>query len=238
MTQRVRMWKWVGTGLISFVVLSAVGFPRAWAQQKARYDLPQILSRMDASGKRLKSVSADINYTKVTILVDDKSTEAGRIFFRNPKSPEVLINFTAPDPKVILLKKDKAEMYLPKINQVQEYDLSRHQGVVQQFLLLGFGTESGDLQKGYQIKYVSEDELDHNMTVVLELTPRSQNVASQLAKIRLWVSEESWVPVQQEFYEPDGDYAIAHYSSMKINQNISSSIFRIPAAKDAKRVKM
>lgn len=221
------------------VCLFATAIPPAWAgRNKEHLDLSQILSRMSDSSKHLKTISADLEYTKVTVLVNDKSTEAGRMFFRNSKSPEILIDFNVPAAKVILFKKDKAEIYLPKINQIQEYDLSQHASLVQQFLLLGFGTDAKELEKMYKMNYLREEQLEGDMTAVLELIPRKESVAAQLSKVHLWVSEESWLPVQQKFFEAGGDYSIARYSAVKVNRFIPSSVFRIHAAKGAKRLKM
>jgi outer membrane lipoprotein-sorting protein len=197
-----------------------------------------ILSRMNDSAKNLKTVSADLEYTKVTVLVDDKSTETGRIFYRKSKNPEILISIAKPEAKTVLFKKNKAEIFLPKINQIQEYNLEEQSGLVEQFFLLGFGTESDKLRKDYDFKFLTEEELDGDTTAVLELTPRSENTAAQLTKIHLWVSEESWLPVQQKFFQPGGDYFVARYTAVRVNRQLPPSTFQIPGAENAKRVKM
>lgn len=199
--------------------------------------LSEILSRMNDSAKNLKTVSADLEYTKVTVLVDDKSTESGRIFYNKSKK-EILIDITKPEAKTVLFRKNKAEIFLPKINQIQEYNLEEQSGLVEQFFLLGFGTESDKLRKDYDFKFLTEEDLDGDTTAVLELTPRSENTAAQLTKIHLWVSEESWLPVQQKFFQPGGDYFVARYTAVRVNRELPPSTFQIPGAKNAKRVKM
>jgi len=200
--------------------------------------LGEILTRMDEASKNLKTVSANLEYTKVTVVVNDRSTEYGKLYFRNAKSPEILLEFDRPEPKTILFKKNKAEMYLPKINQIQEYDLSHHSEIVQQFLLLGFGTESNPLRKAYDVKLVGEEDVNGDTTAVLELTPLKANVAAQIAKVSLWINEESWLPVEQKFFEPGGDYLETKYTSVVVDRVLPSTVFEIPAAKGAKRVKM
>lgn len=222
---------------LSGFLLAATARPVFAQRRKERLDLNQVLSHMDQTAKRLKTLSADLEYTKVTVLVNDFSTESGEMYFRNSKTPDILIKFTAPAPKVILFRKNKAEIYQPKINQVQEFDLSKHAQLIQQFLLLGFGTQSSDMQKVYAVKYLREEGLHGDTTALLELTPRQGSVASQLSKVQLWISEESWLPVQQKFFEAGGDYSVARYSSVKVNRNLPSSTFQIHVAKDAKRVR-
>jgi len=137
--------------LLAIFLLALAPLPFFAKGKKNRLDLDQIFSHMNESAKHLKTLSAELEYTKVTVLVNDFSTESGQMYFRNAKSPDILIDFKKPAPKVILFRKDKAEIYQPKINQVQEFDLSKHSGLIQQFLLLGFGTNPKELQKVYQV---------------------------------------------------------------------------------------
>jgi len=201
-------------------------------------DLSEILSRMNDAAKRLKSLSANVEYTKVTVLVNDKSTEQGRLFFRKGKTLEARIEMQQPESKVILFKKNKAEIYLPKINQVQEYNLEQKSDLVEEFLLLSFGAETGELRKSYTIKYLKEEEVGGETTAVLELVPTKQSLASQLTKIEMWVSEDSWMPAEEKIFEPSGDYLIARYTGVKINLRFPSSTFDLPPAAGAKVVKM
>jgi len=201
-------------------------------------DVTEILDHMNEAGKRLKTASANLEYTKVTVLVDDKSTEAGQLFFRQGKPPEIRIDIQEPGAKILLFKKNRGYIYLPKINQVDEYNLEQKSDLVQQFLLLGFGSETGELKKVYDVKYVKEEDMEGDTTALLELTPRKPNVAAQITKIDLWVSEDSWLPAQQKFYQSDGDYLIAHYSGVKVNRGIPGSKFDLDAPASAKRVMM
>jgi outer membrane lipoprotein-sorting protein len=210
----------------------------AFAQKKPKLppDLTEILSRMDDSAKRLKTVSANLEYTKVTVIVDDISTETGQLFYR--KGTDILISIKKPEPKTILFRKNRAEIFNPKINQIQEYNLEGKTGLVEQFFLLGFATEADKLKRDYELKFLREEELDGDTTVVLNLIPRSKGTLAQITEVQLWVSEESWLPVQQKFLQPGGDYFIARYTGVRVNRQLSASSFRVPAPPDAKRVKM
>jgi outer membrane lipoprotein-sorting protein len=192
---------------------------------------------MDDAAGRVRTVSANLAYTTVTVLVNDRTTQNGMLYYRKGHKPEVLIRFSGAQAKDILFKKGRAEIYYPNINQIQEYDLERHQNLLQQFLLLGFGTESAQLETSYSLRYLGKKKLGTQTTYLLELTPLNKDVAAQLKKVDLWVSSEDWLPVQQQFFEAGGDYLIARYSNMKVNHAMSPSMFRIKAPR-AERVKM
>jgi len=204
-------------------------------------DLSEILSRMNDAGRRLHTLSANLEYTNVTVLVNDKSTEEGHLFFSKGakgKSAEIRIEMQQPDSKIMLFKKNKAQIYMPKINQLQEYNLEQKSGLVEGFFLLSFGAETGDLRKSYDIKYLKEEELGGDTTAVLELTPIKQSIAVQLTKIQMWVSEDSWMPAQEQFFETSGNYLIARYTGIKVNLKLPASTFEIHTAPGAKVVRM
>ncbi|MDE3179225.1 MAG: outer membrane lipoprotein carrier protein LolA [Acidobacteriota bacterium] len=198
----------------------------------------QVLSRMDDAARRVKTISAGLSYTTVTVLVNDRSTQTGELFFKKGKRIEVLVRFLKPDLKVILFKHNRAEIYYPKINQVQEYDLEKHSNMLQQFLLLGFGTPISNLRSSYRVIPMGEQRLGKEDTQLVELTPLEKDVRSQLTHVNLWVSEVSWLPVQQEFFEPSGDYLIASYTSVRVNSRLPASIFKIHTKAGVERVKM
>src|SRR6516165_8926956 len=223
---------------VTSLVAAAPGFPAPRHHKHGAAPFAEILSRMNDSAKHLQSLTSNLEYTTVTVLVDDKSTQYGELFFRKDKKTEILIKFDKPDPKVILFRRNKAEVYNPKINQIQEYDMESRSELVQQFLLLGFGTEVAELKKSYSLKFEGEEEIQDETAAIVELTPLGKDITGQLSKIELWISEDSWLPVQQKFFQPGGDYLVASYTGTKVNRDIASSTFQIDAAAGAKRVKM
>lgn len=224
--------------LLLIIAMPAWGQTSAPKKGKLPVDLTEILSHMDQASDSLRTISANLEYTKVTVIVDDKAIQSGQLFYRKGKGTDILIDFKKPEPKAIAFRKNRGEIYNPKINQIDEYNLEGKTGLIEQFLLLGFGTETGKIKKDYEIKLLKEEVLDNDITVMLELTPSSQSVRAQVTRIQLWVSEESWLPVQQKFFQPGGDYLLARYTNVKVNRPLSNSTFIIRAPKDVKRVQV
>ena len=208
------------------VVLMTVGFrliPQAAAQGVR--DLDDILKQVDREAKEFQSLTADVERTKVTVVVDDHSTESGRIEVR--RDDKMRIDLTAPAPRTILRDGDHLYVYTPKIQRVEEYDLSKHRALVDQFLLLGFGTSSDSLRASYSITLQGEQALGAQKTVRLELTPKSADVRSEISKIDLWLDEATWLPVQQQFFETgSGDYFIIRYANVSRNVRLADSQFK------------
>lgn len=204
------------------LLISTAGIPTS---QQASLTLENVLKQMDAQAADFHSLTADLDRTKVTVVVNDKSTESGRILVR--RDDKMRIELTAPDPQTILRDGDHLFIYKPKIKQVEEYDLGKHRSLVDQFLLLGFGTSGQDLKKSYDVTLGGEETLGGAKVVRLELNPRSEDVRNEITKIELWIDEGNWLPAQQQFYETGtGDYFIVRYTHMVRNGNLNDSVFK------------
>lgn len=210
--------------------------PAARPGARPTFTLQQVLERMDDAAKEFRTLSANLEYTKVTVVVNDTSIEQGQVFFRK-HDHQLLVEMQRPELKFLLFSGNKAEIYYPKIRQLQEYNLEKHSALVDQFLLLGFGTEGKALEKQYLVTVLGESHLDGHAVVQLELTPKSDKVRSQISKIHVWLAQDSWVPIQQKFFETSGDYLIAHYTNIKVNLPLSASRFKIPVPKGVKKIK-
>ena len=194
-----------------------------------------LVERLNQAADRFETLTANLEYTKVTVVVDDKSSETGRLFYS--KNRRILIEMHNPEPKEILFTGNKASIYYPKMAQVQEFDLSKHRSLVEQFLLLGFGTSGNDLKDSYLITVLGETKLERTAVLQIELTPKDQRIRNQIHKIHLWFDLASWVPVQQKFFEVGGDYLTTRYSEVKVNVPIPSSKLKLSAPRGTRRVK-
>jgi outer membrane lipoprotein-sorting protein len=185
----------------------------------------EVLKQLDRGARMFQSLTADVERTKVTVVVNDHSTESGQMQVR--RDDKMRIELTSPDPRTILRDGDHLFIYTPKTRQVEEYDLSKHRDLVDQFLLLGFGTSAESLRKGYLITVEGEESLGTEKVVRLELTPKSDDVRKQISKIELWLNEATWLPAQQKFYETGTeDYFIIRYTNVARNVSLSDSRFK------------
>src|SRR5258708_27833831 len=187
--------------------------------------LDSVLKQLDTQAADFHSLTADLERTKVTVVVNDKSTQSGQIFVR--RDGKMRIELTQPDPQTILRDGDNFYIYNPKIHRVEEYNLGNKKSVVDQFLLLGFGTSGSSLKESYTITLRGEETLDNHKVILLELMPKTDEVRKQLSKIQLWLDESTWLPVQQQFFETgSGDYFIIRYRNINRNGHIPDNEFK------------
>ena len=208
-----------------------------WAasQSHGPWTLEGVLRQLDAQDKTFHSLSADVERTKVTVVVNDRSTETGSILVRGDK---MLLQMKPPDARTILRTGDTLSVYTPGLKRVEEYNLGKNRALVDEFMLLGFGTGGKQLQESYQVSLAGEPIIDNKKTVELELIPKSQGVKNQFSKIQICFDPSTWLAVQQQFYETgSGDYSIVRYSNIVKNPRIQDSQFKPHWPKGTEKIK-
>jgi outer membrane lipoprotein-sorting protein len=219
-----------------FIVISAVSVTPQSPAQGTQWTTDSVLAMMDKSAKDFHTLTADIEHIKYTDVVKDTSTETGKLLVR--RDEKMRIEFFKPDRRTILRIGDSLFVFTPKINRVEEYDLGKNRDLVDQYVLLGFGTKSENVRKSYEVKVIGETELDNKKTVQIELIPKSDQMRKQIAKIQMWIDEASWLPIQQKFFESaSGDYLIFHYTNVMKNLKIGDNQFKPDWPKSAIRTK-
>ena len=200
--------------------------------------LRSTFTRMDQAAGTFKGMTADVTQVSHTAAINDDETDSGTIAIRRtkPHPMELLMHFKQPDEKIVHFKERQAEIYIPKSNSVQIYELGKKNNLVQQFLLIGLGSSSQDVQSGYTVKLGGEETVGGRKTVRLELTPKSSDVAKLFQRIEIWVAESgdvSGVAVQQKLHEEGGDYILDAYSNIKLDPNLSETAVKLGVPKDA-----
>jgi outer membrane lipoprotein-sorting protein len=225
------------TGLVLCAgALFGPGYPHAGAAQNhSALTLEGVLHHLDSAAKNFHSLSADVERTKVTVVVNDRSVETGDIVVRGDK---MLMEMKAPNPRTILRTGDNLYVYNPGLKRVEEYNLALHRSLVDQYLLLGFGTSGKELEKAYLATLLGEPLMDEKKTALIELTPKSTEARNQFSKIQIWFDESSWLPVQQQFFETgSGDYFIVRYSRVVRNPDLGDAHFKPHWPKGTQKIK-
>jgi outer membrane lipoprotein-sorting protein len=200
--------------------------------------LESVLKTMDTAATKFHTTQADFEwdrYEKVIDEVDD--IQVGTIYYRRVgKDVEMKADIKKagsepgklkPEQKFVLFSQGKVQMYLPKPDQLTVYDAGKSRADVEAYLVLGFGGSGQDLLKAFDVTYQGLEKVDGADRAMLQLIPKSERVRNTFARILLWIDLESGISVQQKFVEPDGNYKLAKYSSIHLNEKIPNDVFRI-----------
>jgi outer membrane lipoprotein-sorting protein len=218
--------------------LLALVFMSLSASAQGTYTLEQVLSKMETNGKNFRSMQASMERTKVTVIVNDKAVDSGTVYFaRRGAAARIMVDITKPEQQRMLIDNGKALLYFPKLKQVQEYFLGKNQDKAE-FLLIGFGTSNRDIRKFYDTALVGEEVINGQKTSILELKPKSTQVSALFNKIRLWMDQTKWIPIQTQLTEASGDYMLIKFTNIKMNVKVPDSVFDLKMPKDVKTIKL
>jgi outer membrane lipoprotein-sorting protein len=183
---------------------------------------------MDKARASFNSIQADFVWEQYTFVVHDTDIQKGKVYFRRAGHDiEMAADITEPNEKYVLFARGKVQMFLPTANRVTVYNAGKNREEVESFLVLGFGGGGHELLKSFDVKYLGTDQADGLETSELDLTPKSEKVRKMFPHIVLWIDPVRGISVKQKLFQPDGDYRLATYSDIRVNQKISDSVFKL-----------
>ncbi len=213
--------------LIAPVALSS----RASAQANSDI-LEKVLTQMDAAAKDFHTLEASFVWDQYTKVVDETDTSKGKIYFKREGGQMTMaadIAGTPPSnaPKYIVFSDGEVKMYEMKIDKVTSYKAGKNRAEIESFLVLGFGGRGHDLPKSYDVKYLGEEKVLGVETEKLELLPKSEKMRGRFSKIILWIDLKQGISVQQQLFQPAGDFRLAKYSEVHLNQKLPDGVFKL-----------
>jgi outer membrane lipoprotein-sorting protein len=210
--------------------------------------LSDILARMDQAAVKFQSFSATTKTIDYTAVLDDKddkkepsdlaiTKQTGVMRLKKTKGGmQGVVIFDEPNPRTIHFAGKTLQVYYPKANNVEIYDAGKHTNVIDEIILLGFGTSGAELRKNYQVTLAGTETLNGVQASRLELIPKSDEVRQYASKIELWIPEGDSNPIQEKVTQPNKDYHLVQFSDRKINPPIPDSDFSLKLPPGVKKV--
>lgn len=198
----------------------------------------ELLARLDRFAKTFHGMKADMQTVTHVAGLDADEKEPGSIVLRrdSPRKLRMLIAIGGANAETVVFSEQTAEIYKPKLNEIQEIDIRRYKDIVQQLLPLGFGVAGADLARSYEIPLLRRETVGKENATYVEMVPKSADVKKLLSKVELWFSEKTDCAIRQKFDFPDGGFRLVDYSNLLVNPNIPTATFDLP--KSAHRVKV
>jgi outer membrane lipoprotein-sorting protein len=212
------------------LLLAATGTVAVQAVPKAQSNpaLEKILNRMDQTAAKFHYAQADFVWDQFQSVVKETDTQKGKVYFRRAsKDLQMMADITDPTQKNVLYSDGKVQVYQPGIDQVTVYTPGKNRADVESFLVLGFGGGGHDLLKSFEVKYEGTENVGGAQTAKLDLIPKSPRVRNMFDHIFMWVDPARGVSMQQQVFEPSGDYRLAKYSDIQLNQKLPDNIFKL-----------
>ncbi len=190
--------------------------------------LEAVLNDMDRAAAGFKSAQADFVWDQFTRVIQEHDLQKGTIYYRR-QGNEVQMAADIQDPakKYVLFSGGKVDVYQPEIDQVTEYNAGKNKAEFESFLVLGFGGRGHDLAKSFEVRYDGVENVGGVQAAKLTLAPKAAKVKNMFSQIVLWIDPARGISVQQQFTEPSGDYRLAKYTNIKLNQKLPDASFKL-----------
>lgn len=198
-------------------------------------NLQAVLNSMDRAAESFRSTEADFSWDQYTRAVEETDNQLGKIYFRrNGKEIQMAAEIAKPEVKVVVYADGQVKMYQPKIDQLTVYNAGKNKQEMESFMVLGFGGRGHDLLPSYDVSYGGPEMVDGVKTEKLVLVPKSEKTKNTFNKIVLWIDPARGISIQQQLFTPSGDYRLAKYSNIKVNQKISDDVYKLKTTSHTK----
>ncbi len=202
-------------------------------------ELDAALARLDQTALTFKGLTADIHKVSHNDVVNIDDADSGTIIVKRVKARDtrIRIDLVSPRRQNVLIGEGKVQVFRPQTNEAQEFELGKNRGVVDQFMLLGFGSNSSELKSAYTLTSGGTDPVNGVKATRILLVPKDPEILARLKKCELWISDKG-LTLQQKFHTGGGDFILSTYSRINVNPNINESALKLELPKGVKFEKM
>jgi len=218
---------WYRTLFVLIAVLPAFAVA-SFGAPNAETPLEAVLARLDEASATFKGLTADIRKMSHTDVVNVDEIDSGTIMVKRVKAHDIRIriDLTNPRRQSVAIGGGKVQVFYQQTNEAQEVELGKNRGLVDQFMLLGFGSNSAELRSAYSVTLGGADSINGEKTTRIVLVPKDAEALAHIKKCEIWISDRGWT-VQQKFHQGGGDYQLATYSRMSINPAIADAALKL-----------
>ena len=189
------------------------------------YSLDEILEKVGDANLRLKTMDADIKYSRVISLLDSEEVSLGYLQYKKPE--KLNLNFFPPRNEINVIDGTYIWIYHLKEKQVEKYEIGGDTDSSQGMDIFGLGYEYTieKVKEDYIITLIDDIATEEEALYHIELIPKD-TFDSEYDRILLWIREGLWLPVQYQMFESDGEIInTIELSNIQINRDIPDEIF-------------
>ncbi len=189
------------------------------------YSLEEILEKVENANARLKTMDADIKYSRVISLLDSEEVSNGYLQYKKPK--KLNLNFFPPRNEINIIDGAYIWIYHLKEKQVEKYEISGDTDSPQgmDIFSLGYEYTTEKVKENYNITLLDDISTKEEALYHIELIPKG-TFDSEYDRILLWIREGLWLPIQYQMFESDGEIInTIEITNIQINPDIPDEIF-------------
>jgi outer membrane lipoprotein-sorting protein len=221
--------------LVSLAIFAVIFAIFSAAPANAQGVLNDILKRMDANNKSLKSLKSSIKMSKHNAQLDEYDLYEGSVQYLPAPVKEqikVRIDWAKPVVEHLAVGGGQYILYRPRLEQaiVGKVDNAK-QGAGAGGALAFMSMNRAQLKANYDVAYIGEETVNGSVrTWHIQLTPKSAN---SYKGADLWV-DANGMPVQAKVVEKNNDSTTIQLTNIERNATVKGDVFAIKPPKNTK----
>lgn len=214
--------------LVAFAALTWLAVPGSpsSAQPRAPSSAPETRAAFDEfyrhgqeAGAAIKTLRANFTETTTSSLLTRPLIAHGTLALERPS--RVVLRFTDPEPRVVLIEDDRMTMWWPSRDLRQEGDVSSVQGHIQQLL----ENDSAELRKQFDIELPGQS--DRPDTYQVALIPKRKQIRETTPRLEFWVDLSSFLLNTIRITFANGDTKTMVFENVAPNVPLDPGTFRL-----------
>jgi outer membrane lipoprotein-sorting protein len=203
------------------VCTAAFARHEAPAQSAPRHDsFDELYLRGQRANAAIKTLTAHFTESTTSSLLTKPLVSHGRLAIERPT--RVVLRYTDPDLRVIVIDGNKMTMSWPSHNVRQTTDVGTAQGRVQKYFING---TAADLRGQFEIE--EHDASDRPGTLHLTMVPKRKQIKETLARLDLWVTQSTLLLDSMRMTFANGDTKMMSFDEVVANPALEPGTFSI-----------
>ncbi len=222
MTSPLRSFAFLRSPLLPLMAVVALTVFLADSSARANgVDADSFLHTLETQRGKVDTFAARFVQKKTLALFDEQKTSAGAVFYKAPR--RMIWKYETPDNTQMLIDGRAVSFYFPELKQIEVYPLE--QGGASGFFF-AFEATADEIEKNFD---VSVDCGGAERLSRLELSPKSDPLASELKSITLWLGESDYLPRKIRINEISGDVTDIELTDVRLNEPIADEELKFDA---------
>lgn len=180
--------------------------------------LDETVDRLQQIYERTQDFHAGFIQETTVKSIRKTDTEAGTVYFKNPK--QMLWDYKKPKIKKLIINAQKAWLYLPQDKTVYAQESNK---IFKSEALIKFLSGLGKLNHDFTIQYASP-AVDPDGNYLLLLYPREKGAS--YSYLKMTIAKNNFYILQVGFDDVMGNSTLLKFSDIKMNSGLSSKLFQ------------
>ena len=180
--------------------------------------LETVLSNVKKASENIEDLRAEFVQENIFTVFDEKEKSAGQVFYRRPDL--LIMRQEKPEEVTTWMKGREIMVYEKEVDQLRKYALSEEDRDLS-FLAARF--DGRVLEKRFSLCLKRTLRKRNERLFVVELIPKSEELAADIDRVEVEISDERWLVKRISIYETNRDITRITFSNIRLNTGLRGS---------------